>query len=162
MPQSRARATWDSTLGSVGLMKNTRRAPVTIVALIVAVVATACGGGSGDHGALGEPAAAADADRTIEVTTEDPFSFTPEQIEVSVDETVLFRVTNKGKGMHEFVLGAQEGHQHGDDGDTTVHLGPGETKELAWTFTEAGTVGFACYVGGHNEAGMTGTITVSA
>ncbi len=77
-------------------------------------------------------------------------------------ETVLFRVTNSGHSLHEFVIGPKEGHVHGEDGDTAIQVKPGETKELAWTFTEAGHTDFNCYVPGHSEAGMKGTITVSA
>ena len=42
----------------------------------------------------------------------------------------------------------------------TVSAEPGETKELVWTFTHAGTFDFACNYPGHAEVGMEGKIVV--
>ena len=61
----------------------------------------------GDHEtfAFGEPADAADADRTIEVNMFDDFRYEPPSIDVAVDETVTFRIANSGEIVHEFVIG---------------------------------------------------------
>jgi uncharacterized cupredoxin-like copper-binding protein len=136
---------------------------VTILAL------AACGGGGHDgHGAasggdkhdpLGVPADPADADRVVEVSAKEPNRFDPELIGVEQGETILFRVTNDGRGLHEFVLGE---HVHGEEDDGSVQLAPGETKELAWTFERTGNVEFACFVPGHYESGMRGTISVAS
>ncbi|HVW33639.1 MAG TPA: copper-binding protein [Acidimicrobiia bacterium] len=42
----------------------------------------------------------------------------------------------------------------------SVHVLPGETKELTWAFTGAQLPAFACHVPGHWKSGMTGTFPV--
>jgi len=39
-------------------------------------------------------------------------------------------------------------------------LAPGESGQLIWKFTRAGTVTFACLQSGHLEAGMRGAVAV--
>ncbi|TAK72435.1 MAG: hypothetical protein EPO19_01795 [Betaproteobacteria bacterium] len=41
-----------------------------------------------------------------------------------------------------------------------VTLAPGESGELVWRFTKAGTFDFACLQPGHFEAGMMGKVLV--
>lgn len=62
-----------------------------------------------------------------------------------------------GHGSH-----GAHGH-HGMDHDMpsgAIHVGPGETKELVWQFTTAGSLQFACNYPGHSDLGMEGTIVV--
>ena len=47
---------------------------------------------------------------------------------------------------------------HHDANSVTVE--PGQTGDLVWQFTRAGTVDFACLQPGHFEAGMKGTVNV--
>jgi uncharacterized cupredoxin-like copper-binding protein len=57
---------------------------------------------------------------------------------------------------------AGHGH-HGMDHDApagSIHIGPGETKELVWQFTTAGKLQYACNYPGHADLGMEGTIAV--
>jgi uncharacterized cupredoxin-like copper-binding protein len=88
-------------------------------------------------------------------------------------ETVRFVVKNTGKVAHELVLGSMKelkahaelmrkhpGMEHEEPNQAFVK--PGETREIVWQFTRAGTVDFACTVPGHFEAGMTGRVVVSA
>lgn len=120
---------------------------------------------------FGEPADPADADRVIEITGNDDFSWDPASIEIAVGETVTFRVTNVGAIPHDFTLGdehmqdeheeeMQSGMAHMGDEPNAFVLEPGETKEMTWTFTEAGEVLYGCHQTGHYAAGMVGTITV--
>jgi uncharacterized cupredoxin-like copper-binding protein len=142
---------------------------MSLVTVIIFAFAACGGGGHDDHDAgssggekgdpMGAPADPADADRVIEVFAKEPNRFDPESIGVKQGETVLFRVTNDGRGLHEFVLGE---HVHGEEDDGSVQLAPGETKELAWTFESTGNVEFACFVPGHYESGMHGTISVAS
>lgn len=145
----------------------------------LALVASACGGDGatdGDHDesfTFGEPAAADDTDRTIEIDANDDFSFSPDTVEIAADETVTFVVTNTGEMTHEFVLGDtahQEEHEAmmQEGGEEMMHdeanaisIGPGETHELTWHFTEAGELEMGCHEPGHYAGGMKGTITVS-
>jgi uncharacterized cupredoxin-like copper-binding protein len=43
-----------------------------------------------------------------------------------------------------------------------VAVEPGQTAELLWTFSSAGTWGMACFEPGHCEAGMKGVVQVVA
>lgn len=125
-----------------------------------------------DMAGVGEPADAADADRTIEVTALDTMAYEPTTVTVEPGETVTFVVTNAGEAVHEFTLGdqamqdehaeemAEMGSGMGHDEPNALSLEPGETKELTWRFGEAGTVIYACHEPGHYAAGMHGEITV--
>lgn len=53
------------------------------------------------------------------------------------------------------------GHGDGHAAMATLLVEPGATEEVAWTFTEAGTLEFACSMPGHYEAGMAGSLNVS-
>ncbi|MFV2949883.1 cupredoxin domain-containing protein [Pseudomonas japonica] len=143
-----------------------------------------------DHGfAFGQPAPAAKATRTIEVTLGDMY-FQPRSLEVKAGETVRFVVINKGQVAHEFNLGdtamhaahqkemlamaqmdhSQMGHggmdhsamggmQHDDP--NMVMVQPGQRGELTWTFSKSAPIEFACNVPGHYQAGMVGTLNIA-
>jgi uncharacterized cupredoxin-like copper-binding protein len=130
-----------------------------------------------DHGMasddidFGEPAEAAAADRTIEVTAFDSFKFKPDQIEVKQGETITFVVANVGITVHEFTLGdedfqaAHEEEMSGEhdmemDTDTSISIDSGEIEKLTWSFSKAGEVLYGCHRPGHYEEGMVGTIAV--
>ena len=124
-----------------------------------------------DIGALGEPAEAADPDRTIKLTATDALVFDPATISVTVGETVTFEIENTGTVDHEFVLGSAEFQaQHEEDmaaggmemGEepNELEVPAGETASITWHFTAAGTTEFGCHEPGHFPAGMVGTITV--
>ncbi|NNJ14656.1 cupredoxin family protein [Pseudomonas putida CSV86] len=135
--------------------------------------------------AFGQPAPAAKATRTVEVTLGDMY-FEPRTLEVKAGETVRFIVINKGQVAHEFNLGdtamhaahqkemlamAQMDHSkmgHGDmnhgvqhDDPNTVLVQPGQRGELTWTFSNSAPIEFACNVPGHYQAGMVGTLNIA-
>lgn len=124
-----------------------------------------------DEGAIGEPADASEATRSVEVEAFD-MAFEPETITVEAEEVVTFVVTNTGEAVHEFTLGdsamqqehaeemAEMGSDMAHDEPYSVSLQPGETKKLTWRFAEGGTVEYACHEPGHYEAGMRGEIRV--
>lgn len=113
-------------------------------------------------GTEGDPSA---VDRTITLEATNDLKFEPSTLEVSAGETIEFQVENVAEVEHEFVLGPAnehgEGMDHPDDASSTGAIAPGESGTVVWEFTEAGEVQFACYIAQHNEAGMTGTVTVS-
>ena len=129
----------------------------------------------GTEFAFGQPAVAAEADRVIEIVTDDVLRFEPDAFEVALGETVAFRVTNDGLAAHDFTLGdtaTQEEHavmmaEMGTammtmpDAPNAFVLQVGETKELTWRFTVAGKVLIGCHQPGHYQAGMVAAITVS-
>jgi len=121
-------------------------------------------------GIAGDPAA---ADRTIRIAMDDSMRFTPGLIKVRQGETIRFVVTNKGKIMHEAVIGSmQELKQHSammkkfptmeHEAPYMAHVKPGQSQEIVWTFNQPGDFYFACLIAGHFEAGMVGKITVTA
>lgn len=135
---------------------------MTLAAMLMVAVGGACSKEAGTD--LGEPGDEADVDQVIEIDMTDKLTFDPSAIGVSAGETVEFRLTNTASSPHEFVLGPTHEHsddmQHAEDNSTGA-LQPGAKASVIWSFPEAGEAAFACYIDGHNEAGMTGTVTVS-
>jgi uncharacterized cupredoxin-like copper-binding protein len=156
---------------------------------VVMATAVSCGGNGGSGGAaggdhahmhtqgpapaaaqFGEPASAADVDRTIDVKALDSLRFEPDRVTVGAGEVVRFKVTNAGRLDHEFLLGDEQSHKQqaggmsggGHQHSTGVFVAPGETGEVIWRFTEPGEVIFACHVNGHYSAGMEGSLIVEA
>lgn len=107
------------------------------LALVLALVLSACGSGTertasqasgasdavteethedGDVTDDGAHAASEDADRVVDIEqNEDPgMVFSPDTVDVATGETVTFRITNAGELRHEFTLGdepTQEAHE---------------------------------------------------
>jgi uncharacterized cupredoxin-like copper-binding protein len=116
---------------------------------------------------------AKDAKRTIEIAMSDDMRFTPSVIEVKQGETVKFVVRNKGKVLHEMVIGDKKtldehaalmvkfpGMEH--DEPYMAHVAAGKEASLVWHFNKPGDFDFACLIAGHYQAGMVGKIKVSA
>ena len=108
------------------------------------------------------------------------FAFAPRSVTVPAGRPVVLRVANTGAVDHELVIGdahvqeeaekamasaaghAGHGGGHGHQGDVpSILLGPGESGEVAATFTEPGRLLLGCHVPGHWAAGMRGTLTVT-
>lgn len=135
-----------------------RWATIALLALV------ACGGGGGGQSALGEAGDPGLVDETVEISAEE-FKFNIDELDVAVEDTIEFVVTNDGQTAHEFSLGGSHMHEGGDHmhGPTTGSTGPippGETVTFVWHFTESGETVFACYIADHEKQGMTGTLTV--
>jgi uncharacterized cupredoxin-like copper-binding protein len=112
------------------------------------------------------------AARTIEVRMGDDMRFRPERIEVRQGETIRFVVRNRGKVLHEMVIGTpEELREHAalmkkfpkmeHDEPYMTHVKPGRKGDMVWNFNREGTFQFACLIPGHFDAGMTGTIVVA-
>ncbi len=112
------------------------------------------------------------AKRTIRITMSDEMRFTPAELTVKQGDVVRFVVANKGKVMHEMVLGSMDDlKKHAElmrkfpqmehDEPHMAHVSPGKTGEMGWQFTKAGEVFYGCLVAGHFEAGMIGKIKVT-
>jgi uncharacterized cupredoxin-like copper-binding protein len=121
-----------------------------------------------DWGIAGEQHA---VKRTITLDMTDAMRFTPDKITVQEDETVRFVVRNKGRMLHEMVIGtAEELREHAalmarypgmeHDEPYMVHVASGKAGEIVWHFNRPGSFELACLIPGHYEAGMRGTITV--
>lgn len=112
-----------------------------------------------------------DVKRTIALRMTDNMRFEPDRIEVREGDTVRLRVTNRGRLLHEIVLGtAQALGTHAElmkkypnmehDEAHMAHVPAGRQGEIVWTFNRAGEFAYACLIPGHFEAGMVGLIVV--
>jgi uncharacterized cupredoxin-like copper-binding protein len=121
--------------------------------------------------AFGRPGDAKKVTRTIHVTMDDSYRFTPSDVTVRRGQTVRFVISNIGQQMHEMVLGTTDelkAHaelmrrfpdmEHADA--NMAHVEPGEKGEIVWQFTRPGEYAFGCLIAGHYEAGMSGRLVV--
>ena len=111
------------------------------------------------------------AKRTITIDMSDTMRFSPAELRVRQGDTVRFVIRNRGKLLHEMVLGTMAdlkahaemmkkhpGMEH--DEPHMAHVATGKSGEIGWRFTQAGEFYYACLIPGHFEAGMMGRITV--
>lgn len=146
-----------------------------IFAVVTLFVASACAGGGAGGAASGSG--------SVSVTMSE-FAFKPAQVTVVAGKPVLLRLVNGGKIEHEFMIGRQrmpsggfmenflEGLDVTVDGKPLQAAGggdhgamftvpPGTAIEVAFTApAETGTWGVGCFLVGHYEAGMKGTLVV--
>lgn len=121
--------------------------------------------------AFGRAADPARASRTVTIDMRDTMRFNPAEITIKRGETVKFVIKNRGKILHEMVIGTEAelqahaeamrkfpGMEH--DAPYMAHVGPGKSGVIGWQFTQAGEFQFACLIPGHFEAGMVGKIVV--
>ena len=112
------------------------------------------------------------AQRTIEILMTDDMKLSPSHLNVREGETLRLRAVNKGKVMHEIVIGTSaELADHAEmmkkfpamehDEPYMAHVPPGKRGDIVWTFNRPGDFEFACLIAGHFEAGMRGTIRVA-
>lgn len=146
-----------------------------VAALVMAVSMSLAGGSALAHDAVGEPGDPKKVTRTVTITATE-IAFDVEKLTVKKGETVRFVLVNKGEQPHELTIAdeaEQKEHREmmrqmagmdmasmGHSDANNVSADPGETKELVWKFTKAGTVEFACNYPGHAEVGMVGEIEV--
>jgi uncharacterized cupredoxin-like copper-binding protein len=119
----------------------------------------------------GIAAEAKEARRSIEIRMTDNMRFTPNHIDVREGDIVRLRAVNRGKVMHEIVIGtpdelkahAEVMKKHPDmehEEPYMAHVSPGRRGDIVWHFNRPGDFEFACLIPGHFEAGMVGTIRV--
>ncbi|MVA97987.1 copper oxidase [Nitratireductor sp. CAU 1489] len=153
-----------------------------IIALTASALALGAAHAAGKHAgghdemAIGKPAEAVNAKRTVTITMfendDGAMLFEPASLEVKEGETIRLSFVNKGETDHEFVMDDHEElMKHKEmmakfpemehDDPNSVRLAPGDKGEIVWTFAKAGNFEFACLIPGHYEAGMKGEITVS-
>ncbi|OGO35124.1 MAG: hypothetical protein A2Z03_05690 [Chloroflexi bacterium RBG_16_56_8] len=110
---------------------------------LVAVLATACGGGAG-------PATGGTA-LNVSVNANE-FKFDPATINAAPGQTVSLTVKNTGSIQHTWVV---------TRANVKVTVDPGKTVTQTFTApTAAGTYEIVCDVAGHKEAGMVGQLIV--
>jgi uncharacterized cupredoxin-like copper-binding protein len=118
---------------------------------------------------FGRPGDPKSVSRTVTIRMSDTMRFFPDSLNVKRGETIRFVVKNEGKLLHEMVLGSEKSlEEHAalmrkfpemeHDEPYMVHVEPGRTGNIVWTFDKSGHIGFACLIPGHFEAGMTGKV----
>jgi uncharacterized cupredoxin-like copper-binding protein len=141
-----------------------------LMALTLALLCSSTAFGHDDD-AFGRAADPRKAQRTIRVQMLDSLEFSPSEITVKMGEVVRFQVVNKGKHVHEMVLGTMKGlDEHNElmkqfprmqhDEPNMVQLGAGKSGIMVWQFTRPGDFYFGCLVEDHFDMGMMGTIHV--
>lgn len=147
---------------------------VAVAALVaVGMVVTACGSGGGT--ASRSPSGG----RSVLVEMSD-FRFSPATISLKAGEPVTFQLRNAGALEHEFMAGRQptpgsgyaqdwlkmagantaSGHGMGHGG-AGMRVAPSTGTALSLTVpAEKGVYEFGCFIPGHYEAGMKGTLVV--
>jgi uncharacterized cupredoxin-like copper-binding protein len=167
-------------------MNNTRRQHICLVALaplagLMPQWASAHGENHGKSGSAapvvkeqkpwGIAAEPKEAQRRIEIRMTDDMRFTPSHIDVREGEVLRLRAVNRGKVMHEIVIGTpDELRAHAElmkrhpnmehEEPYMAHVSPGRSGDVVWHFNRPGDFEFACLIPGHFEAGMRGTIRV--
>ena len=120
---------------------------------------------------FGIAGSARNVSRTVVVDMSDDMRFTPAAIEVTAGETIRFRTNNRGRLVHEMVIGRMSDlrehasamrksptMQHHEA--NAAHVQPGGSRNVVWKFNRPGEFSYACLIDGHFEAGMVGTIIV--
>jgi uncharacterized cupredoxin-like copper-binding protein len=125
------------------------RLALASVGLAAAAAFAACGGGNPQSSG---PAASLPAG-TYAVEAKE-YAFTPSTLSVPAGE-VTFQVHNAGTQEHEFEI-----FQGDTVKDEVEGLVPGLTKTLTVPL-EPGEYTFKCLLNGHDQLGMTGTLTVT-
>ncbi|MEX2183695.1 MAG: plastocyanin/azurin family copper-binding protein [Chloroflexota bacterium] len=150
-------------------MRLARLALISAAALLVAACSS---GGGATSGPSASPASSGPATTRIEVNLTDALKIEPASMTVPAGVPVTFVVTNSGLIDHEFYLGdeaAQAEHEKemaemggmAHDEPEGIAVMPGETKELTYTFAEAGETLAGCHVAGHYGGGMKAVVTVT-
>lgn len=112
------------------------------------------------------PAASAQTGAQQAAVTLTEFSVTLAPTTLHAGRPYTFVVSNDGTVPHEFVI-EQLGATHeplvvGDQMAMIEGIAPGESRTLAWTFTDPGSYQLACHEPGHYEAGQLLVIEVAA
>lgn len=160
-------------------MIQTRIAPL----LLLACLGTAWAHGSDEHAMRGKQVISTEQEvfgrqgdpkkvvRTVEISMGDSMRYSPDLITVQQGEVLKLRINNKGKVLHELVMGTEKdlrshaalmqkfpNMEHSEP--FMVHVPAGKTGEMVWDFNQPGDFLFGCLVPGHFEAGMMGRIKV--
>lgn len=139
----------------------------------VALLAAGCSSGAATSTSPASDAASQPAGVTrIEVALTDALRFEPATMTVPAGVPVTFVITNTGATDHEFYIGdeaAQDAHAKEmasmggmmHDEPEGIGVRPGASRELTYTFANAGQTLAGCHVAGHYAGGMKATINVS-
>jgi uncharacterized cupredoxin-like copper-binding protein len=100
--------------------------------------------------AVGSTNASAVTRITVTAGKPSEFRFTLSKTRIPAVGTVVFKVVNKGKVSHNFVI----------NGKKTPMIAPGKSSTIRVVFKKKGTYAFKCSVDGHARLGMKGSFRV--
>ena len=123
---------------------------VPILAVLIALIVSACGGGGSEEPAATTDGGGGDSGTVIEVKATE-FAFDPPTLTATAGEDVTIKLVNAGVVEHDLSI---------DDLGVKVTLKVGETGEDTAEDVPAGTYEVYCAIAGHKEAGMVGTLEV--
>ncbi|HSM58107.1 MAG TPA: plastocyanin/azurin family copper-binding protein [Candidatus Sulfomarinibacteraceae bacterium] len=131
--------------------------------VVLALGITACSAGGGASGP-----------QEVTITASD-IAFDTERVEVAAGREVVLTLRNEGALEHDFSvmhIPAHIAEPVEEDGHDMSHMEempelhvsamPGESHSVTFTPSEAGEYVYFCTVEGHEAAGMTGTLVVTA
>jgi uncharacterized cupredoxin-like copper-binding protein len=151
------------------MFKSSRRSALIVSLMVVATFAlAACGSARASAGS--SQSSGSSQPVNVQVTLTD-FKIQSSLTAFSTGVPYHFTVTNKGALAHQVLIMPPEPSPISADQATSMSLAgiggqgmaPGTTKTFDYTFTKpapAGTLGFACHLPGHYEAGMHTPIVV--
>lgn len=134
------------------MRNHARRATISVAALALVLVAAACTGGD-DGMPAGAEASEGSAEFDVTLTE---FAIFPTQIQAPTGRDLVLNVANEGSVPHSFAVDTGDGVQE------TPLLAAGERAVLELPALEVGDYRVFCPVAGHEEAGMAGSLTVTA
>ena len=131
-----------------------RRIVLPAFLLVLAVILSACGGGS---------------QTKLNITMTD-CKYDPVENTIAAGKEITLTIKNEGAVLHEYVimnLGQTAGETFGDEDEGNIYweveVDPGQSKTVTFTApSEAGEYEIVCGTEGHLAAGMKGTLTVVA
>ena len=151
--------------------------PAALAAIALALAACTAGGAewthqptapatpaaSGTPGASATPAGTPNPNaRTVTLEATAALRFVPDSVEVKKGETIRFEITNTAGFPHNFWIGPQA---EVEKKNTAALKGTPDfsegTQALEVTFDGDGPYAFGCFIPGHYEAGMKGSIALT-
>lgn len=140
-----------------------RQFPISLFLLASLALAACAGGPSGLNEIVVKAEALKFNPATIEITAGKPVKLTFDNVD-SVDHD--FSIMEFPMEMAGATQAPMVGHDMGNMGgmEPELHMAAlmGQTTTLEFTATKPGTYEFVCTVPGHKEAGMKGTLVVTA
>ena len=123
--------------------------------------------------AYGRPGGASQASRSINLDISEKFRVTPADIAVKQGETILFVIKNSSKAAQRVALGTaadlketaamlKQFPKMEMNQPNLLEVKPGESAELLWQFTQAGTFNIACTAPACLAAAAVGKVVVDA
>lgn len=113
---------------------------------------------------MATPVAEQDVEEGVVLLDLFEFGITATPLTLQSGQEYTFVAHNSGQMVHEVVIEPagtiDEPLEDGDRESEIEDIGPGETAEMTWTFTEPGEYQYACHIPGHYELGMVLVFTV--